>query len=312
MPKPDHVVLLINPASAKGAGNRAGRRALATLRDAGITVTDITGRDAEDGETRAAAALAATPGAALVVVGGDGMVSLGLRLVADTDVPLGIIPAGTGNDVARVLGLPLKAPEGAARVVVDGVLGEFDLGEATTGAEGTAPVVRRFATVLACGLDSRVNDRANRMTWPHGKMRYNLAMLLELPVFKPIAFEIRLDAETVRTEGMLIAVGNGPSYGGGMLICPDADPHDGRFQVTVVAKVGKLTLLRIFPKVFSGHHVRHPAVSVYDSSRVEILADGVSCWADGERIGELPVALRTLPGAVRLFRPVGSAGSVGS
>jgi diacylglycerol kinase (ATP) len=303
VPKPDHVVLLINPASGKGAGLRYGERALGTLREAGITVTDIIGTDAEDGETRAKAALVADPTAALVVCGGDGMVSMGLRLITGTGTPLGVIAAGTGNDVARTLGLPLKAPEAAARTVVGGVLTDFDLGEATTGAGTPAPVVRRFATVLACGLDSKVNDRANRMSWPRGQRRYDLAMLMELPRFRPIAFEIRLDTETIRTKGMLIAVGNGPSYGGGMKICPEADPHDGRFQITVVNEVSKPTLLTIFPKVFSGRHIQHPAVSVHHSASVEILADGVSCWSDGERIGMLPVVLRTLPGVVRMFRP---------
>ena len=299
MPRPDHVVLLINPSAAKGAGARIGRRALAAFRAAGIAVTGIVGRDAADGEARAAAALAASPGASLVVVGGDGMVSMGLRLLDGLGVPLGLIPAGTGNDVARMAGLPLKDPEAAARIVVGGSVASFDLGEASAGA-----VVRRFGTILACGLDSKVNDRANRMKRPRGQSRYNLAMVLELPRFKPIAFELRLDGEVRHVEAMLVAVGNGPTYGGGMLMCPEADPHDGRFQCTVVAKVGKPTLLRIFPKVFAGKHVSHPAVSVHHASRVEILADGVSCWADGEPIGELPVVCRTLPGAVLLYTSV--------
>ena len=308
MPQPDHVILLINPTSGKGAGLRAGQRAVAVFRAAGLEVTDIVGTDAADGERRAAAALAGDPDAALVVCGGDGMVSMGLRLIEGTERPLGLIPAGTGNDTARTLGIPLKDPEAAARLVVEGRLGTLDVGEATTGEDapgtGSPPrVVRRFSTVLACGLDSRVNDRANRMSWPRGQRRYDLALVLELRVFKPIDFEIRLDDRTLRTEGMMVAVGNGPSYGGGMLMCPGADPHDGRFQVTVVSKVSKLTLLRIFPKVFSGRHVTHPAVSVYDAARVEILADGVSCWSDGERVGDLPVALRTLPGAVRMYQP---------
>jgi diacylglycerol kinase (ATP) len=301
--KPDHVILLTNPTSGKGAGLRAGQRARAVLREAGIEVTDIAGVDVGDTEKRASVALAADPDAALVVCGGDGMVSLGLRLIAGTERSFGLIPAGTGNDTARTVGIPLGDPEAAARLIVEGRSGTLDLGEATTGAGPGPGVVRRFSTVLACGLDSRVNDRANRMSWPRGQRRYDLALVLELRVFNPIAFEIRLDGQTLRTDCMLVAVGNGPSYGGGMLICPEADPHDGRFQVTVVRKVGKLTLLRIFPKVFSGRHVTHPAVSVYEAAQVEILADGLSCWADGEHVGELPVLLRTLPGAVRMFQP---------
>ena len=305
MPTPDHVVLLVNPTSGKGNGARAGGRAAAALRAAGVRVTEIVGSDAWDGASRAAAALADDADAPLVVCGGDGMVSIGLRMLAEegpeSTRPLGLIPAGTGNDTARMLGVPLKDPEGAARVVAAGRIEALDLGEATTGAGTEQQVVRRFTTVLACGLDSRVNDRANRMSWPKGQRRYDLAMLLELPSFRAIPFQIRLDDQTLDTEGMLVAVGNGPSYGGGMLITPEADPRDGRFQLTVVNKVTKPELLRIFPKVFSGRHVRHPAVSVYHSSKVELIAEGVSCWSDGERIGELPVSLRTLPGAARMF-----------
>ncbi|GAA2063067.1 diacylglycerol kinase [Catenulispora yoronensis] len=304
MPRPDHVVALINPTSAKGAGARAGQRAVAALRAAGVEVTDIVGRDAADGEQRARDALLKHPDAALVVVGGDGMVSAGLRLLAeDPERPLGVIPAGTGNDTARSLGIPLKDPEAAARVVVDGVIARIDLGEATTGAGTPQEVVRRFTTVLACGLDSRVNDRANRMRWPRGKRRYDLSMLLELPRFKAPRFGIRLDDRELDTECMLVAVGNGPSYGGGMLICPEAVLDDGRFQVTVVQRVAKPTLLTIFPKVFSGKHVAHPRVSVHHAAEIELRAADVSCWADGERIGQLPVTLRTLPAALRVYRP---------
>lgn len=304
--RPDHLVVLINPTSAKGAGARAGERAVAALRGAGIEVTDIVGVDAADGEARAAKALAENPGASLVVVGGDGMVSAGLRLLAGVgdggERALGIIPAGTGNDTARSLGLPLKDPEAAARVIVAGQTDRIDLGEATVGAGTGHEVVRRFSTVMACGLDSKVNDRANRMRWPRGKRRYDLAMLLELPRFKAPRFRIRLDDQELDTACMLVAVGNGPSYGGGMLICPEARMDDGRFQATVVERVSKPTLLTIFPKVFSGRHIRHPKVNVHHAAQIELRAQGVSCWADGERIGELPVRLRTLPGALVVFR----------
>ncbi|NUP48539.1 MAG: diacylglycerol kinase [Catenulispora sp.] len=303
MPKPDHLVVLINPASAKGAGARAGQRAVAALRAAGVEVTDVVGVDAADGEARAAKALAENPQAALVVVGGDGMVSAGLRLLTGTGRALGIIPAGTGNDTARSLGIPLGDPEAAAQIVVAGEPRPIDLGEATVGAGTDHEVVRRFTTVMACGLDSKVNDRANRMSWPRGKRRYDLAMLLELPRFKAPRFRIRLDDRELDAECMLIAIGNGPSYGGGMLICPQARMDDGRFQATVVDRITKRTLLTIFPKVFSGRHLAHPKVNAHHAAEIELHAEGVSCWADGERIGELPVTLRTLPEAQRVFQP---------
>jgi diacylglycerol kinase (ATP) len=307
VPRPEHVVALINPTSAKGAGARAGQRAVAALRAAGIEVTEIIGRTAAEGEQRAGDALLKDPQAALVVVGGDGMVSAGLRLLtAEPEAVLGIIPAGTGNDTARSLGIPLKDPEAAARVIAEGHIGRIDLGEATVGAGTSAEEVRRFTTVMACGLDSKVNDRANQMRWPRGKRRYDLSMLLELPRFRAPRFRMRLDGAELDTECMLVAVGNGPSYGGGMLICPEARMDDGRFQLTEVRKIPKRTLLTIFPKVFSGRHVTHPKVFVHHAAEIELRADDVSCWADGERIGALPVTLRTLPGALRVFRPAAS------
>ena len=272
MPRPDHVVALINPTSAKGAGARAGQRAVAALRAAGIEVTDVVGRDAADGEEQAREALLKHPDAALVVVGGDGMVSAGLRLLTgDPERALGIVPAGTGNDTARSLGISLKDPEAAARVIAGGETRRIDLGEATTGVGTGTEVVRRFTTVMACGLDSRVNDRANRMSWPRGKRRYDLAMLLELPRFKAPRFRIRLDGRELDTECMLVAVGNGPSYGGGMRICPEADMHDGRFQITaggrgLQADAADASSPGSSPAATSSH----PKVHVHHAAEIEL------------------------------------------
>ena len=306
-------VLLVNPTSGRGRGAHYGERAETVLIDAGRTVRAVAGRSAEEGVELARRAI--SQGArALVVVGGDGMVNAALPLVAGTGTAFGLIPAGTGNDTARILGLPRRDPEAAARIVLDGRTGYFDLGKVQT-ADGADP--RLFATVLACGLDSKVNERANRMRRPRGSSRYTLALLAELLPFRAPAFRLDLDgAEPFEQRCMLIAVGNGPSYGGGMRICPQADPQDGRFQVTVVGEVRKTTLLRIFPRVFKGGHVRHPAVAVHTASRIVLsgpagaesadppqAADEVSIWADGEYIGRLPATLMVAPGALTAFVP---------
>ncbi|HEU5332808.1 MAG TPA: diacylglycerol kinase [Actinocrinis sp.] len=296
------LALVVNPTSGKGRGARYGERAESALREAGVAVRRIVGRDAHEAAKLAQAALdAGAP--ALVVVGGDGMVNLGLQLVAGTGRPLGVIPAGTGNDVARYLGLPLGDPEAAARIVAAGHTGRSDLGRVTS-AYSDEP--RWFGTVLACGLDSKVNERANRMRRPRGPSRYTLALLAELVPFRALPFELSVDGAGEILDGMLIAVGNGPGYGGGMRICPQADPRDGRFQVTVVDRVGKLTLLRIFPGVFSGRHIRHPKVGVRHGARIELTSSApvpVSVWADGERVGTLPATCETVPGALTAFVP---------
>lgn len=293
---------MVNPTAGKGRGARYGERALRVLIEAGLAVQPILGTDADDAAKRARAALD-TGADALVVAGGDGMVSLALQLVASTGVPLGVIPAGTGNDAARFLGLPLGAPEAAARIIAAGTTGRFDLGRVTAAGK---PEPRWFATVLACGLDSKVNERANRMRRPRGSSRYTLALLAELAPFCALPFGVTVDGTAGAVDGMLIAVGNGPSYGGGMRICPLADPRDGRFQVTVVERVRKPTLLRIFPKVFSGRHIAHPKVGVRHGAVVELTssaAEPVSVWADGERVGVLPATCETVPGALTVYLP---------
>jgi diacylglycerol kinase (ATP) len=290
-------VLLVNPTSGKGRGARYARAAEQALGELGMTVRTVVGRDAEEAVGLAADALART-GGPLVVVGGDGMVNLALQLVAGTSRPLAVIPAGTGNDIARYLGMPLGDPRAAARVVAEGRTARFDLGRVVTPA---APQPRWFGTVLACGLDSAVNDRANRMRRPRGSSRYTLALLAELPRFRPIPFRVSAGAWDERFAGMLVAVGNGPSYGGGMRICPQADPHDGAFQVTSVREIGKAALLLIFPKVFAGRHVTHPAVEVSHGAQVLIETEPdrtVSVWADGELMGVLPARCETVPGAL--------------
>jgi diacylglycerol kinase (ATP) len=313
-------VLLINPTSGRGRGRRYGERAEAVLSSAGWTVRPVVGGSAAEAVDLARREISQGAGA-LVVVGGDGMVSAALPLVAGSGVPLGLIPAGTGNDTARFLGLPRRDPEAAARIVTGGRTGSFDLGRVRTEdrAEGRAEP-HWFATVLACGLDSKVNERANRMRRPKGPSRYTLALLAELFPFRAPAFRLELDgAEPLDLRCMLIAVGNGPSYGGGMRICPQADPQDGRFQVTAVSEVGKATLLRIFPKVFNGGHVSHPAVTVHQAGRVvlrgpdaggasaisapAVTVPAVSVWADGEYVGVLPAEIDTVPGALRAFVP---------
>jgi len=295
-------LLVVNPTSGKGRGWPYGERARAVLEAAGCDVRFIVGHDADEAAKKARAGLDHNADS-VIVVGGDGMVSLGLQLTAGTGIPLGVIPAGTGNDVARFLGLPLRDPEAAARIVTAGHTGTYDLGRITRSDLATP---RWFGTVLACGLDSKVNERANRMRHPRGPSRYTLALLAELAPFKALPFTMDADGATSEFDGMLIAVGNGPSYGGGMMICPQADPRDGRFQITVVEKVGKPTLLRIFPKVFSGRHIEHPKVHVHHATSVELSGrtqQPVSIWADGERAGVLPARLDTMPGALLAYVP---------
>jgi diacylglycerol kinase (ATP) len=292
------ITLFVNPTAGRGRGAHGAQPAASALRAAGFSVRTVLGENAEDALTRARAAVEAGTDA-LIAVGGDGIAHLALQAVAGTRTPLGLVAVGTGNDFARVLGLPVRDPAVAGRLIADALQGgrlrDIDLGQAGG---------RWFGTVLASGFDSRVNDRGNRMRWPTGRLRYDVAMLAELAALRPIPYRIRLDDGRVReTEATLVAVGNGSTYGGGMRICPGADLTDGLFDVTVVGECSRTTLLRVFPAVYRGTHVDHPKVTVERAAAVEIAAEGVTGYADGERIGPLPLTARCVGGAVRVVAP---------
>ena len=244
------IALLTNPTSGKGRGHRTAAVALPRLREAGFAVRSLVGRDPE--EARELAERAVADGVdSLVVVGGDGMVHLAVQALVGTSTSLGIIPCGTGNDVARYLDLPRDDPRRAADVVVGSRTRRIDV--ARSGAT-------YFVTVLAAGFDSRVNERANAMSWPRGQMRYNVATLAELRVFEPLPYTLELDGEVRHLEAMLVAVGNGPSFGGGLRITHGASIDDGWLDVVVIKTMSKLDLVRTYPKLFTGGHTSHPPV----------------------------------------------------
>lgn len=153
-----------------------------------------------------------------------------------------------------------------------------------------------FAAILSTGFDSVVNERANALTWPRGPQRYNVAIALELPKFKPLEYHITTDTETFSTEAMLIAIGNGRSYGGGMLVCPHAQINDGLFDVMILEPVSKFEFLKVFPKVFSGSHITHPAVRTFRTKKISLHADAIA-YADGERIGPAPISAECVSNA---------------
>lgn len=287
------ITLLVNPTSGSGRGRRYGEAAADRLRVAGHAVTVCTGRDVRESQDMAHEAVTAGTDA-LVVVGGDGMVHLGLQAVADKETTFGVVPAGTGNDIARAIGVPLRDPEAAADVIVGGRERKIDLGRCGE---------QWFGGVVAAGFDARVNERANRMRWPRGRIRYNLAMLAELGVFRPVPYELELDGQAWETSAMLVVVGNAPSYGGGMLVTPDAQLDDGLLDVLVVKPLSKSKFLRVFPKVYSGAHVTLPFVETRRARTVRISAPDIVAYVDGERLGPLPQTFEAVPGAARVLVP---------
>ncbi len=292
------VAVLINPTSGQGKGGKLAPQVARGLHEAGIDMVDIVGTDAASALAMAREAVSSGVDA-LIACGGDGTIHLALQVVAGTDVPLGVVPVGTGDDNARMLEIPRGDIAAAVAVIAGWTPRRIDVGRAET-ADGTS---RYFLGVMSAGFDSEVNERANRMAWPKGQAKYLVATMAELRVFQPLPYTIDLDGATTDTEAMLVAVGNGRSYGGGMKVCPGAAIDDGKLSVTVLGKVSKPTFVRVFPKVFSGTHVQHPSVSEHTAVRLRIDAPGQIAYADGERIGPLPVTAEVLPSALVVLAP---------
>ncbi|MGV0624884.1 diacylglycerol kinase [Mycolicibacter minnesotensis] len=292
------ITLLTNPAAGHGNARQVAERALAQFQRRGVQVNHIVGSDPRHARQLLDEALAAGTDA-VAVAGGDGVISLALQSLALGDVPLGIIPAGTGNDHAREYRLPTGDPEAAADVIVDGMTETVDLGR-IAGDDGS---VSWFGTVMAAGFDSLVSDRVNRMRWPHGRMRYNLAMVAEISKLRLLPFRLTFDDDApLDIELTLAAFGNTRSYGGGMLICPGADHADGLLDVTMVHSSSRGKLIRLFPTVFKGTHVLLDEVSTRRAKSIRVECPGINAYADGDYVRPLPVTVSSVPGALQILR----------
>ncbi len=288
---PRRIVLLSNPTSGRGAGARSATAAAGALRARGVEVQERVGRDATEALQLARDAVREGM-ETLVVVGGDGMVHVALQAVAGTSTCLGMIPAGTGNDVARYFDIPRDDVAAAVDVVLAGRTREVDLGRAGE---------RSFVTVLAAGFDAMVNERANAMRWPRGRARYTLATVAELRTLRPIPYTLELDGRVEQLDATMVAVGNGPSFGGGLRITEGAELDDGWLDVVVIAPMSRRELLRTYPKLFAGTHVSHPGYRHERVCRVRIDAPGITAYADGERVAPLPLTVEVQPAALRML-----------
>ena len=285
------IALLTNPAAGRGHAHRVQDDVVARLRAAGADVSVLVGADERESVDLARKAVADGVDT-LVAMGGDGMLHLAIQAVARSQTRLGVVPLGTGNDFARSLGIPREDPFAAADLVSRGTSRRIDLVRCGD---------RWFATVMAAGFDAAVNERANAMRWPHGDLRYTLATLSVLPRWAPVPYTLELDGVERRVDAMLLAVANTDSYGGGLQIPAGAVPDDGLLDVIIIKPVSKLEFLKVFPQVRTGQHVHHPAFERVRVRNVTVAAPGVVAYADGERLGALPLTVECVPGAVEVL-----------
>ncbi len=297
--KPRLMTLVVNERSGGGKAGRILPKVARTLRQRIPTaetriVSSTSWRDAEN--LLRLAALEARPGDAVLAMGGDGMAHLGLNACAGTDAALGIIPAGTGNDFARGLGLPRGVRE-AVDVIVAGETRMVDL----TRVSNTAFPRRYVGAVVSTGYDARVNRATNENRLRLGALSYGYIALRELSRFSPLGYRLELDGEVREVEAMIVAVCNTGYIGGGMHISPEASPTDGLLDITLVHPVARGVLLRMLPELYSGTFVRHPAIEMFQASDVRIEGEGLFVMGDGEELGDVPVRATVEPGVLRVF-----------
>jgi diacylglycerol kinase (ATP) len=320
------VGIVVNPTAGLGKGEGVGRRVMAEFRRRGFQVLDLSAENARDALARARAACL-TPVDALVVVGGDGMVHLGVNAVIGTPTPLGIVPAGSGNDFARALDLsPRKQMEAIDRIVQalgSNSIAEMDavqvepyvlrahVGRLKIARQSTKPfsesVRRWYVGTLSVGLDAAVNAQANEYKWPKGHLKYLRAVFASVPRFKPYGYSITIDGKKFESTGTLAAISNAPMFGGGIPISPGADMADGKLEVTFAKALNVSGILKVFPKLYKGTHVDDPAVMVYSGKEIIIEPSESGAFppvamADGEVIGPVPLKVVVHPGVLRILR----------
>ncbi|WP_425297493.1 YegS/Rv2252/BmrU family lipid kinase [Nocardia abscessus] len=294
-----------------GRGGDAASAAIARLRACGAEITEVCAPSVAETvrQVRDSVAGEARPDA-VVCVGGDGLINVTLPAVAETGIALGMVPAGTGNDLARELGVPTDDPVAAAAVVLGGRTRTIDLGRI----ESSGPPMW-FATVTGTGFDARVTLRANAMRWPKGRLRYTVAALAEISGRFTVPYRVELvgavtegltnpgAGSLLETEAVMVAVGNTRTYGGGMLICPDAVMDDGLLDLTVVGALSRREMLRLLPALSAGKRQDHPEVRQFRASAVTLTAAGAPATADGEPAGTLPITIRVVPAALTVLVP---------
>jgi diacylglycerol kinase (ATP) len=287
--------IVVNPISGGGKGAVFGTEVAGYFASRGLPYQVITANSVNKLRLSLETFVGAQGGTCegVIAVGGDGLAHLVLQIVVPRKIPFTVIPAGTGNDFLRALGWPLTEISAQLDFITSTKPEPIDLGLVDS---------EWFGAILSTGFDSVVNEKANSLKWPKGPMKYNAAIAIELPKFKPLKYVIELDSQVIETEAMLIAIGNGNSYGGGMKVCPRADMKDGLFDVMVLRPVSKLEFIRVFPKVFSGQHIHHKQVDIYQTRRISLNADAIA-YADGERIGGLPVKAECIASAGLSWTP---------
>lgn len=288
--------VIINPAANRGRGNLVGEKALAAFAASDVQTVNLSGESQED--VRQKVSLSAKDLGGLVAIGGDGTSQLGVNLAMEHSLPLGLVPAGSGNDQVRELNIALDDTATA----VANIVGALECPRAVD-VMWVETDYRKFWSLgsISAGFDALCAERANRLVWPKGPNSYVAALFLELPRFKPIVYRVEADGVSREIRAMLCGVANVKNFGGGMKISPQSEITDGELEVFILHEVSRPRLLKIFPTVYKGEHVNYPEVEIFKASNVRIENDGFPMTCDGEIIGPAPFSVQLHPKSLSLL-----------
>lgn len=288
--------VIINPAANRGRGNLVGEQALASFVELGIHTRNLSATSAQAAKDLAIASSDELSG--IVAIGGDGTSQLGVNIAMETSLPLGLVPAGSGNDQVRELGIALNDPSGAAYNIAEGIKKPRKVD--VMWVETSYRSFWSFGSISA-GFDALCAERANGLKWPKGPNSYVAAMLLELPKFKPIQYRLVADGVERKFKAMLCGVANVKNFGGGMRISPKSEMSDGQLEVFILHEVSRPKLLKIFPTVYKGEHIQFKEVEIFKAKEIRIENDGFPMTCDGEIIGPAPFSVKIHPGGLSLL-----------
>ena len=290
--------VLVNPAANRGGGKASGEQVFSELSKRGIAVINLTGSTAQEAKEKAELAISEQELSGVVAVGGDGTAQLAVNICVPNQIPMGLIPAGSGNDQARELNIPRDSIPKAIDLLVSNLENprRVDVMKVKTS-------TREFWSLgsISAGFDALCAQRANGLRWPKGSNSYIAAMLLELPKFQPIEYHLDVDGEKRTLNAMLCGVANVKNFGGGMKISPESEITDGELEVFILHEVSRPRLLRIFPTVYEGKHTQFPEIEIFKARSVSISNDGFPMTCDGELIGPAPFSVQIHPGSLQVF-----------
>jgi diacylglycerol kinase (ATP) len=292
------VGVVVNPNANRGRGRESGEQVFAELAKRGIAAINLSGPDAASASSKGQIAISDQELSGVIAVGGDGTAQLAVNLCVPNQIPMGLIPAGSGNDQARELNIPRDSIADAVEHLVNHLYSprRVDVMRVKTS-------TREFWSLgsISAGFDALCAQRANGLKWPKGPNSYVAAMLLELPRFEPIEYHLDVDGEKRSLKAMLCGVANVKNFGGGMKISPDSEITDGDLEVFILHEVSRPRLLRIFPTVYQGKHVAFDEVEIFKAKSVSIANDGFPMTCDGELIGPAPFSVQVHPQGLQVF-----------